>query len=41
LAADEVDEEGDGGVEDFLFVVDEAGGFVDGGEDLDGWFQQV
>jgi len=35
LAADEVDEESDGRVEDFLFVVDEAVGLVDEGEDVD------
>lgn len=41
LAADEIDEESDGGVEYFLFIVDEAGGLVDGGKYFDGWFQQM
>ena len=41
LATDEVDEEGDGGVEYFFFVVDEAGGFVDEGEDADGGLEDL
>jgi hypothetical protein len=41
LAADEVDEEGDGRVEDFLFVVDVASRPVDVGEQLHGRLQHV
>ena len=41
MATDEVDEEGDGGVEYFFFVVDEAGRFVDEGEDADGGLEDL
>ena len=37
MAAYEIDEERDGGVEDLLLVVDEAVWLVDVGEQLDGW----
>ena len=41
LAADQVNEQGYGGVEDLLAVVDVAAGTVDEGEQLDGWLKHV
>ena len=41
MAADKIDEEGDGSVENFLFVVDEAVGSIDEGEEADGGFEEV
>jgi len=41
LATDQINEEGDGGVEYFLFIVDVASRAVDEGEYLDGWLEHV
>ena len=41
LAADEIDEEGDGGVEDLFAIVDIASGAVDEGKYFDGGLEHV